>query len=91
MRKFGCYMVFEVEAYIVIQFRRYKGVDDERYGLDGFRLSDEERSTRFISVFRSETLKPKCRGGYLIRPADKRSGFEGVATYKARCMVRAEG
>jgi len=40
-----------------MQFWRYEGVDDERYGLEGFRLSDNQRSTLFMSVLRSETLK----------------------------------
>jgi len=40
-----------------MQLWRYEGVDDERYELEGFRLSDNERSTPFMSVLRSETIK----------------------------------
>ena len=40
-----------------MQFWHYEGVNDERYGLEGFRLSDDERSTGFMLVLRSETIK----------------------------------
>jgi hypothetical protein len=76
-----------------MQLWRYGGVDDERYGLEGFgngsrwegfQLSDDERSTRLTSVLRSEALKYT---GWQVRYSTKRVR-ECMAMYKARCVVR---